>query len=183
MLGLDSVRDIQVITPMHKGVVGTLNLNALLQKKLNPTIGPSTPAGIRYKPGDKVMHLKNNYQKDVFNGDIGVVTSVDKTSERLVVDFEDRRVDYTFSETDELTLAYAISVHKSQGSEYPAVIVPLVTQHFALLQRNLLYTAITRGKRVVVLIGSRKAVRIALNNDKPRRRSSKLYQRIIDCCF
>jgi exodeoxyribonuclease V alpha subunit len=180
MLGFDSARDIQVITPMHKGVVGTLHLNTLLQKRLNPTPTPRSTTGTRYKPGDKVMHLKNNYQKDVFNGDIGVVTTVDQSKEFLEVDFEGRGVGYEFPETDELTLAYAISVHKSQGSEYPAVVVPLMTQHFPLLQRNLLYTAITRGKRLVVLIGNRRAVNIALKNDKPRLRSSRLAQRIAD---
>jgi exodeoxyribonuclease V alpha subunit len=180
MLGFDSARDIQVITPMHKGVVGTLHLNTLLQKRLNPLPTPRSTTGTRYKPGDKVMHLKNNYQKDVFNGDIGVVTTVDQSKEFLEVDFEGRGVGYEFPETDELTLAYAISVHKSQGSEYPAVVVPLMTQHFPLLQRNLLYTAITRGKRLVVLIGNRRAVNIALKNDKPRLRSSRLAQRIAD---
>lgn len=180
MLGFDSARDIQVITPMHKGVVGTLHLNTLLQKRLNPIPTPRSTTGTRYKPGDKVMHLKNNYQKDVFNGDIGVVTTVDQSKEFLEVDFEGRGVGYEFPETDELTLAYAISVHKSQGSEYPAVVVPLMTQHFPLLQRNLLYTAITRGKRLVVLIGNRRAVNIALKNDKPRLRSSRLAQRIAD---
>ena len=178
--GFDSARDIQVITPMHKGVVGTLHLNSLLQKRLNPARQDRSSASIRYTPGDKVMHLKNNYQKDVFNGDIGVVRRVNQTKELLDVDFEGRTVGYTFSEIDELTLAYAISVHKSQGSEYPAVVVPLMTQHFPLLQRNLLYTAITRGKHMVVLIGSRKAVAIALRNDKPRLRSSRLAQRIAD---
>jgi exodeoxyribonuclease V alpha subunit len=180
MMGFDSARDIQVITPMHKGVVGTLHLNTLLQKRLNPIPTPRSTTGTRYKPGDKVMHLKNNYQKDVFNGDIGVVTTVDQSKEFLEVDFEGRGVGYEFPETDELTLAYAISVHKSQGSEYPAVVVPLMTQHFPLLQRNLLYTAITRGKRLVVLIGNRRAVNIALKNDKPRLRSSRLAQRIAD---
>ena len=180
MLGFDTARDIQVITPMHKGVVGTLHLNSLLQKRLNPIPHPRSTTSTRYKSGDKVMHLKNNYQKDVFNGDIGIVTTVDQNNECLLVDFEDREVGYTFSETDELTLAYAISVHKSQGSEYPAVVVPLMTQHFPLLQRNLLYTAITRGKRLVVLIGNRRAVNIALENDKPRLRLSRLAQRIAD---
>jgi exodeoxyribonuclease V alpha subunit len=180
MPGFESARDIQVITPMHKGVVGTLHLNSLLQKRLNPATKPRSSTGTRYKPGDKVMHLKNNYQKDVFNGDIGVVSMVDHNKALLEVDFEGRAVGYEFSEIDELTLAYAISVHKSQGSEYPAVVVPLMTQHFPLLQRNLLYTAITRGKRLVVLIGDRKAVDIALKNDKPRLRSSRLAQRIVD---
>jgi len=182
MTGLDATRDIQLITPMHKGVVGTLNLNTLLQKRLNPATGPGKAStGTRYKPGDKVMHLKNNYQKDVFNGDIGIVSSVEKSKTRLEIDYDGRGVTYDFSETDELTLAYAISVHKSQGSEYPAVVLPLMTQHFPLLQRNLLYTAITRGKQLVVIIGSRKAAAIALKNDKPQLRLSRLFQRISEC--
>jgi exodeoxyribonuclease V alpha subunit len=178
--GFDSTRDIQVITPMHKGLVGTLHLNDLLQKRLNPRPKRRASYGNRYRTGDKVMHLKNDYQKDVFNGDIGVVSTVDPDREYLEVDFEGRSVGYNFSETDELILAYAVSVHKSQGSEYPAVVVPIMTQHFPLLQRNLLYTAITRGKKMVVLIGSRKAVAIALRNDKPRLRASRLAQRIAD---
>jgi exodeoxyribonuclease V alpha subunit len=165
---------------MHKGVVGTLHLNSLLQKRLNPAPKRGSSTAIRYRPGDKVMHLKNNYQKDVFNGDIGVISMVDADQELLEVDFEGRAVRYDFSETDELTLAYAVSVHKSQGSEYPAVVVPLMTQHFPLLQRNLLYTAITRGKQMVVLIGNRKAVHIALGNNKPRLRASRLAQQIGD---
>ena len=178
--GFDSTRDIQVITPMHKGVVGTLHLNSLLQKRLNPVSAPRSSFGNRYKPGDKVMHLKNNYQKDVFNGDIGIVTMVNPDKALLEVDFDGRIVGYEFSETDELTLAYAVSVHKSQGSEYPVVVIPLMTQHFPLLQRNLLYTAITRGKHLVVLIGSRRAISIALRNDKPRLRSSRLARQIAD---
>jgi exodeoxyribonuclease V alpha subunit len=124
--------------------------------------------------GDKVIHLKNNYQKDVFNGDIGTVCAIDNEDEELAVGYDGREVVYGFDELDELTLAYAISVHKSQGSEYPAVIVPLLTEHFVLLQRNLLYTAMTRGRRLVVLVGDRKAVDIALKNDKPAQRLSGL---------
>ena len=178
--GLDSARDIQVITPMHKGVVGTLHLNSLLQRRLNPAARQRSTSNSRFNRGDKVMHLRNNYQKDVFNGDIGVVARVEPNEELLSVDFDGRKVGYAFSELDELTLAYAISVHKSQGSEYPAVVVPLMTQHFPLLQRNLLYTAITRGQHLVVLIGNPKAVIIALRNDEPRFRSSRLAQRIAE---
>ncbi|MCG6910349.1 MAG: ATP-dependent RecD-like DNA helicase [Deltaproteobacteria bacterium] len=177
-LKLHPVQDIQVITPMHKGVVGTLQLNKLLQKSMNPNPAPRSSTGIRFKSGDKVMHLKNNYQKEVFNGDIGVVASVNTTKAAMEIDYDGRIVPYELSETNELTLAYAISVHKSQGSEYPVVVLPLLTQHYMLLQRNLLYTAITRGKQLVVIIGSRKAVNIALKNDKPRLRSSRLAQRI-----
>jgi exodeoxyribonuclease V alpha subunit len=175
---LDPIHEIQVLTPMHKGEVGTLNLNQALQQALNPrSAAPSGQIG-RFRPGDKVMHLRNNYQKEVFNGDIGTVAEVDKPRERLRVDYEGRLVDYDTAELDELTLAYAISVHKSQGSEYPAVVVPLLRQHYPLLQRNLLYTAITRGRRLVVIIGSRQALEIALNNDKPRQRLSSLARRL-----
>lgn len=175
---LDPVHEIQVLTPMHKGEVGTLNLNQALQQALNP-LPKSTPGQMgRFRPGDKVMHLRNNYQKEVFNGDIGTVSEADKANERLLVDYEGRSVAYDVTELDELTLAYAISVHKSQGSEYPAVVVPMLTQHYPLLQRNLLYTAITRGRRLVVIIGSRRALEIALNNDKPRQRLSSLARRL-----
>ena len=125
------------------------------------------------------MHLRNNYSKDVFNGDIGRVTSVAAAPEGLSVDFDGRRVDYDGTDMEELTLAYAISVHKSQGSEYPAVVLPLLTQHFVMLQRNLLYTAITRGKQLVVLVGQRRALDIALKNDRPKQRLSGLRQRLI----
>lgn len=175
---LDPVNDIQILTPMHKGVVGTINLNQVLQKALNPNPKLIEGMGNSFKVGDKVMHLKNNYQKEVFNGDIGIIRTIDKKNKQLTVMYDDRDVAYEPTELIEITLAYAISVHKSQGSEYPAVIVPIMTQHYALLQRNLLYTAITRGKKLVVLIGTRKALDIALQNDRPRRRNSYLANRL-----
>jgi exodeoxyribonuclease V alpha subunit len=174
----DPVDEIQVLTPMHKGEVGTIHLNQMLQQILNPKPNLFEIYGARFKPGDKVMHLKNNYAKGVFNGDIGRICSIDPVNQNLSVDFDgDRKVEYDFTELDELTLAYAISVHKSQGSEYPAVIIPIMTQHFALLQRNLLYTGITRGKDLVVLVGTKKALAIALKNDTPRTRNSSLRRR------
>jgi exodeoxyribonuclease V alpha subunit len=175
---LDPIRDIQVITPMHKGDVGTINLNRVLQKLLNPPAPQSNSSAGTFRVGDKVMHLKNNYHKEVFNGDIGIVETIEKQGGGMVVDYDGRRVDYDTAELDELTLAYAISVHKSQGSEYPAVILPLHTQHYILLQRNLLYTAITRGKQLVIIIGSTQAVEIALANDTPRQRLSGLSRRL-----
>ena len=175
---LDHLDDIQVLTPMHKGEVGTINLNHDLQEALNTNILSVESKGRIFKIGDKVMHLKNNYQKDVFNGDIGIISSVDTKQKKLSVDYYGRIVEYDTDEMDELSLAYAITVHKSQGSEYPAVIIPLMTQHFPLLQRNLLYTAITRGKKLVILIGTKKALNIALKNDKPRKRLSGLAARL-----
>jgi exodeoxyribonuclease V alpha subunit len=174
----DPILDIQVLTPMHKGAVGTINLNHLLQNTLNRRPVLIEAMGNAYKDGDKVMHLINNYQKEVYNGDIGVVRSFDQQKAELAVDYYGRTVCYDTSELDQVTIAYAISVHKSQGSEYPAVIVPLVTQHYILLQRNLLYTAMTRGKKMVILIGSPKALHIALKNDKPRLRLTSLAQRL-----
>jgi exodeoxyribonuclease V alpha subunit len=135
-------------------------------------------AGNAFKLGDKVMHLKNNYHKEVFNGDIGRICAIDRKKEGLDINYDDRIVSYDFTEIDEINLAYAISVHKSQGSEYPAVIVPLTTQHYALLQRNLLYTAITRGEKLVILIGTQRALAIALKNDKPGQRLSSLAKRL-----
>ncbi|NQT10209.1 MAG: ATP-dependent RecD-like DNA helicase, partial [Desulfobacteraceae bacterium] len=179
VFGFDCVNDIQVLTPMHKGVVGTANLNQALQKALNPDSAGSARKGGRFKIEDKVMHLKNNYQKEVFNGDIGTITSIDTENSRLSVNYYGRIVAYDFAETDELSLAYAITVHKSQGSEYPAVVVPIMTQHFALLQRNLLYTAITRGKKLVILVGSKKSINIALKNDRSGNRLSGLSNRLM----
>ncbi|MBW1984516.1 MAG: ATP-dependent RecD-like DNA helicase [Deltaproteobacteria bacterium] len=176
---LDPVNEIQVITPMHKGGIGTIHLNQVLQKALNQHTDSFQNNGSTFKFGDKVMHLKNNYQKEVFNGDIGQINGIDMEERKFSVVYYDRSVEYDFTEVDEISLAYAISVHKSQGSEYPAVIVPLMTQHFALLQRNLLYTAMTRGKELVVLIGTRRALDIALKNDKPKRRLSGLARRLM----
>ncbi|MEJ2657586.1 MAG: ATP-dependent RecD-like DNA helicase [Desulfobacterales bacterium] len=176
---LDPLHDIQVLSPMHKGVVGTVHLNQVLQKALNPNPAAVETAGSTFKIGDKVMHLKNNYQKDVFNGDIGMISAVDPKGDNFSVDYYGRTVNYDSTETDEVSLAYAISVHKSQGSEYPAVILPLMTQHYVLLQRNLLYTAITRGKRLVILIGTKKAMTIALKNDTPKKRLSGLAFRLM----
>ncbi len=176
--GLDPVTDIQVLTPMHKGPVGTISLNRVLQERLNPRPEIIRIGGRSFKPGDKVMHLKNNYRKEVYNGDSGILRVIDTKEEIASVDFDGRIVTYDFAELDEIGPAYAVTVHKSQGAEYPAVIMPLVTQHFVMLQRNLLYTAITRGQQLVVLIGSRKALDIALQNDRPRQRLSGLSGRL-----
>jgi exodeoxyribonuclease V alpha subunit len=175
---IDPVNDLQVLTPMHKGPVGTINLNHVLQDALNPNPVLQEGVGSNFKINDKVMHLKNNYQKDVYNGDIGTIHHIDKKSGQLSVDYYGRKVEYNEKDLDEITVAYAISVHKSQGSEYPAVIIPLLTQHYIMLQRNLLYTAMTRGKKLVILIGTQKALSIALNNDRPQQRLSRLADRL-----
>jgi exodeoxyribonuclease V alpha subunit len=174
--GYDAIQDIQVLTPMHKGTVGTIQLNQVLQQALNPQ--EQFPKGLLFKTGDKVMHLKNNYTKEVFNGDIGVISEINPQSKRLSVTYDDRQVEYDTEEFEDLTLAYAISVHKSQGSEYPAVVIPLMPQHYPLLQRNLLYTAITRGKKLVIIVGSGQALSRAVQNDKQRNRLSLLDKRL-----
>jgi exodeoxyribonuclease V alpha subunit len=173
-LGLDGVQDVQVLTPMHKGPLGTLQLNRRLQAVLNPRQDKTDG----YRVGDKVMHLRNNYQKEVFNGEIGVMCEADPQQGHWVVDYDARLVTYDEADLDELSLAYAISVHKSQGSEYPVIILPMVTQHYIMLQRNLLYTALTRARQMVVLIGSAKAVRVAVQADTPRQRESLLSWRL-----
>lgn len=172
------VDEIQVLTPMHKGEAGTINLNQKLQQVLNKTSGGIEVRGLTFKIGDKVMHLKNNYQKEVFNGDIGIVNEVVKSEGRLSVDYDGRLVDYDLLELDELTLAYAVSVHKSQGSEYSAVVIAMTIQHYPLLQRNLLYTAMTRGKNLVIVVGSRRSMEIALNNNRTDFRLSGLCKRL-----
>jgi len=176
----DPMYEVQVLTPMHKGVIGTTNLNQVLQKVLNPNPVMIEAMGSTFKTGDKIMHLKNNYQKEVFNGDIGIISSINRKEKQLSVDYYGRIVTYDFTEMNEISLAYAISVHKSQGSEYPAVILPIMTQHFVLLQRNLLYTAITRGENLVILVGTKKALNIALKNNKPTERLSGLASRLMD---
>ena len=173
------IDEIQVLTPMHRGEAGTINLNQQLQSVLNPSDLGMEVRGILFKPGDKVMHLKNNYEKDVFNGDIGLVQEVIKSDNKVLVDYDGRIVEYDILELDELTLAYAISVHKSQGSEYSAVVIALTTAHFPLLQRNLLYTAMTRGKRLVIIVGSSKALELSLNNNKTTLRLTGLKQKLM----
>lgn len=178
--GVDPRRDVQVLTPMHRGVCGSENLNRELQAALNPRGATVQRFGRAYRVGDRVMQIRNNYDKDVFNGDLGAIQRIDLIDQQVVVTLDDRAVPYEFEELDELLPAYAISVHKSQGNEYPVVVVPLVTQHFVLLQRNLLYTALTRGKRLVVLIGSKKALAIAVRNNQTATRYSRLRDRLRD---
>ena len=137
--------------------------------------------GRTLQEGDKVMQIRNNYEKDVYNGDIGTVVRIDGEESRVIVEMDSGRVSYDFSELDELIHAYAVSIHKSQGSEYPAVVIPIMTQHYMMLQRNLLYTGITRGKKLVVVIGTRKAVAIAVKNDKTRKRYTRLAERLKSC--
>ena len=176
--GFHSIRDIQVLTPMHKGVIGAINLNIELQKKLNPDQQSITHGSRTFKLHDKVMQIVNNYDKEVFNGDIGWVSRIDQEDRELTIDFDGRLIPYDFSDLDEVVLAYAISVHKSQGSEYPVVILPVTTQHYMLLQRNLIYTGITRAKKLVVLIGTKKALAIAIKNNKPQLRFTLLSERL-----
>ncbi len=175
---LDPVDDIQVLSPLHRGEAGVENLNHLLQEALNPSGEELAAGGRKLRLHDKVMQLRNDYDREVFNGDIGRVARIDTGAGRVTVDFDGRSVDYELPDLAALVPAYAVSVHKAQGSEFPAVIVPLLTQHYPLLQRNLLYTAVTRGKRLVVIVGSRKALAIALRNDTPRKRNSLLAPRL-----
>ncbi|MGB6011594.1 MAG: ATP-dependent RecD-like DNA helicase [Desulfobacterales bacterium] len=175
---LDPVDDIQVLTPMHKGIVGSGNLNMALQESLNPSQEMVTRGNRNFKVNDKVMQIRNNYDKEVFNGDIGRIADIRQEDYETTVTFDGRDVIYGFSDLDELVLAYAISVHKSQGSEYPAVVIPVVTQHYVLLQRNLIYTAVTRGRNLVVMVGTRKAFAMGVNNDKTQKRFTYLKHRL-----
>jgi exodeoxyribonuclease V alpha subunit len=175
---LDPLKDIQVLTAMHRGTLGASNLNAELQRALNPSKSELVRGGKLFKPGDKVMQILNNYNKDVYNGDIGRIARIGMELQEVQVDYDGRIITYDFKDLDEIVLAYAVSVHKSQGSEYPAVIMPVHTQQFILLQRNLLYTAVTRGKRLVVLVGTKKALYIAIKNDKTRLRYTELENRL-----
>lgn len=171
-------KEAQILTPVHRGLLGTVHLNRELQKLLNPT-GESLERGeTLLRRGDKVMQLRNNYDKAVFNGDLGRIVGIDREAEELAVDFDGRAVSYGFDELDELSLAYAISVHKSQGSEYGAVFVPLHTSHYMMLHRSILYTAVTRGREMVVLIGSKRALSIALRNIRVERRFTGLKERL-----
>jgi exodeoxyribonuclease V alpha subunit len=173
--GLDPVRDVQVLCPMNRGGLGARALNIELQKALNPPGEQRVERfGWTFGPGDKVMQVANDYDREVYNGDLGVILRIDLEEGELTVRFEEREVAYGFGELDELVLAYATTIHKAQGSEYPAVVIPLTTQHYAMLARNLLYTGVTRGKRLVVLVGQRRALAIAVGNRNTRRRWSKL---------
>jgi exodeoxyribonuclease V alpha subunit len=176
--GFHPVREIQVMTPMHRGIIGVSNLNVEIQKRLNPDAFGITVGNRLLRLGDKVMQITNNYDREVFNGDIGWISDIRQEDRELVIDFDGRLINYDYADLDEIVLAYAISVHKSQGSEYPAVIVPVTTQHFILLQRNLLYTAITRARKLVVLVGTKKAMGIAIRNNKPQTRYTHLTERL-----
>ena len=167
--------DIQVLCPMNRGGVGARSLNIELQAALNPAGERKVERfGWTFAPGDKVMQIENDYDKEVYNGDIGTIDDVDPDAGEIAVSFDGRSIKYGFGELDMLVPAYAATIHKSQGSEYPAVIIPVLTQHYAMLQRNLLYTGVTRGKRLVVLVGQKKAVAIGVRNVSGRRRWSKL---------
>jgi exodeoxyribonuclease V alpha subunit len=176
--GFNPIRDVQVLTPMHRGDAGSLALNASLQSVLNPLGDYLTRGNTVYRVGDKVMQLRNDYDRDVFNGDVGFVSSVDAEEQSLVVRFDERDVVYESQNIDELSLAYACTIHKSQGSEYPAVVIPLLSSHFVMLSRNLLYTAVTRGRRLVVLVCDPRAVKIALSEDRKDERRTRLAHRI-----
>lgn len=176
--GFDPVNEIQVLSPMHKGIVGAANLNIELQRALNPHPEEVSRGGRSFRLYDKVMQISNNYDKEVFNGDIGRITRIDNENQNLSIEIDGRAILYDFTELDEIVLAYAISVHKSQGSEYPAVVLPLLTQHYMLLQRNLIYTAVTRGKKLVVIVGTRKALAIGIKNDRTRKRYTYLEYRL-----
>jgi exodeoxyribonuclease V alpha subunit len=186
----DALEEIQVLTPMRRTQVGVERLNQLLQQELNPPARHKQEVvngGITFRLGDKVMQIRNNYEKEIFNGDMGRITHLDPEEGELIVSYPDlysvQEVGYDFAELDDLVLSYAVSVHKSQGSEYPVIIMPVVTQHYVLLQRNLLYTGITRAKKMVVLVGTPKAIAIAVSNNKVEKRYSHLSHRLKELCL
>lgn len=174
----DPFRHIQVISPFYKGPAGVERLNSILQKRLNPEGVSLSQGNMVFRTGDKVMQLKNNYEKEVFNGDIGIIAHMDSKKKTIQVTFSDRNVTYQEGDINQLTLAYAVSVHKSQGSEYPVVVMPVIISHYLMLQRNLLYTALTRAKKLAVFIGEKRALAIAVRNNKVARRYTKLAERL-----
>ena len=176
----DPIRDIQVLCPMQRGDTGAANLNAVLQEALNKSHLSLRRGGVEYRLGDKIMQIRNNYDKDIFNGDIGSVTKIDIEERTLEVTFDGRPVLYELSETDELVLAYACTIHKSQGSEYPIVVMPLTMSHYVMLERNLLYTGITRAKKVLILLGEKRAIAMAVKNNNVTRRNTRLAERLRD---
>ncbi len=178
--GIDPVKDIQVLCPMQKSVTGVQNLNGLLQNALNKNTLTISRGGMEYRLGDKVMQIKNNYEKEVFNGDIGVISHIDLENRALKISFDGRLVEYDLTETDEVVLSYATTIHKSQGSEFDTVVMPLSMSHYLLLQRNLLYTGITRAKKRLVIVGSKKALYCAMNNNKVMERNTWLKNRLND---
>ncbi len=178
--GLNPVRDIQVLCPMNRGGLGARSLNLELQKALNPRTEPQIQKfGTTFLVGDKVMQTENDYDKEVYNGDLGFITAIDPDAGEITIAYDEREVTYATGELDQVVLAYATTIHKSQGSEYPVVVIPVMTQHYAMLQRNLLYTGVTRGKRLVILLGQKKAVIIAVKNVSGRRRWSKLHEWLV----
>ena len=178
--GFDPINDIQVISPMNKGIIGAESLNERLQQALNTSNEGILRGTKRFNVKDKVMQIRNNYEKGVFNGDIGRIIKIDQENQEVLISFDTGIVQYDYSELDEISLAYAISVHKAQGSEYPAVVLPIFIQHYVLLQRNLIYTAVTRGKRLVIVVGTKKAFMIGIKNNKIQRRYTRLDKRLSD---
>ncbi len=178
--GLDPLTDIQVLAPMNRGVLGARNLNQVLQDKLNPPGEQVTieRGGWTFREGDRVIQQENNYQRDVFNGDLGMIAGINRIDQEMKVNFEARQVTYDFADLDELALAYVLTIHKSQGSEYPCVVIPLHTQHYMMLQRNLLYTAVTRGKKLVLIVGSKRALSMAVRQQNRRQRCTALERRL-----
>lgn len=175
---VDPMRDIQVLTPMQRGICGAANLNQVLQEAMNPTDILLRRGGTQYRLKDKVMQIRNDYDKEVFNGDIGVISGVNMEERELTVNYDGREVVYDISELDELSLAYAVTIHKAQGSEYPIVVMPFTMSHYVMLQRNLLYTGVTRAKKILVMLGQRKAVFYAVRNEKTASRNTKLFVRL-----
>lgn len=175
---VDPLQDIQVLTPMQRGECGAVNLNQVLQEAINPSKIFLKRGGTQYRLNDKVMQIRNDYDKEVFNGDIGIITRVDMEERELTVRFDDRDVVYDVTELDELSLAYAVTIHKSQGSEYPIVVMPFTMSHFVMLQRNLLYTGVTRAKKILVLVGEKRAVYYAIKNETTTCRNTGLAQRL-----
>ncbi len=174
--GFDPIRDIQVLAPMRRGVIGTENLNQALQEALNNRDNPLMRYGRKYLVGDKVMQIRNDYKREVFNGDVGTILEIDHEGQQLTALFDEREIVFEFSDLDDLVLAYAVSIHKYQGSECPCIVIPVHTTHFKLLTRNLLYTGVTRGKKLVVLVGTKRALMIAVSNDEVKKRYTGLLQ-------
>jgi len=178
--GFDPKADIQVLTPMNRSLLGARNLNQVMQEALNPgNKGPEVERfGWTFRIGDRVIQTENNYNRDVFNGDLGLVEKINRIEQLMTVNFEGRPVEYDFADLDELSLAYVLSIHKSQGSEFPCVVIPLHTQHYLMLKRNLLYTAVTRGKQLVILVGTKKAIGMAVHREDTGQRCTALRKRL-----